>query len=664
MALLIISFPALSASQQLSSARGVAMGAFTSVAGSIGSLDWNPAGLQGLGNWEINFTNFISGSNRSSGIGTFNSIGVGKQFFGGGSAALQYSPGKEIDFLLSSAFSIYDTAGNEVTAKYDQKISYRQNFSLGYSYQLSSGLSLGLGAHYFETRVSDMRYRFDETNSILSYTEEYAAQVWSFDLGMLTRLTEDWSGGMVLKNLFQFSESELPDKFDQYKLKLTKLLRAGLIYSGIEDFRIAVDSDSKYHFQAGAEWSPNSWLELRTGLYGAEWKSLEAMSIGFGVNYNPVKIDAAFISFPKRGNSTATASGDFIKSEYFTDIDYTPFTTNRFLLSATVNLWQPRATLARIEYVEMLGEVFTASHQVYAFRPVGKARVKNISGKTINAKVSFFVSDLMTSPTQTRSYPIAPDEVIEVPFYAVFTDLISSVKKFSIFDGTVFVNAEPASEYDDKYQTRVVVRGKNDWDGDPLSLRYFVTPNDPELIRFSREALSRSVDQADSLDVAMRNFTRGKILFNSFAAKMLYVGDPKSSKDYVQYPSETLTSHGGDCDDFTVFYASLLMSVGISVAFIDVVPPETPENSHIFLMFDSGISPEHAGLVSDNPKRYMLRKNESGKETVWIPVETTAVSGGFEEAWMSGASQYYENSELHLAVERGWMRIIDIPSGM
>lgn len=191
-----------------------------------------------------------------------------------------------------------------------------------------------------------------------------------------------------------------------------------------------------------------------------------------------------------------------------------------------------------------------------------------------------------------------------------------------------------------------------------------MTPNDPELIRFSREALSRSVDQADSLDVAMRNFTRGKILFNSFAAKMLYVGDPKSSKDYVQYPSETLTSHGGDCDDFTVFYASLLMSVGISVAFIDVVPPETPENSHIFLMFDSGISPEHAGLVSDNPKRYMLRKNESGKETVWIPVETTAVSGGFEEAWMSGASQYYENSELHLAVERGWMRIIDIPSGM
>jgi hypothetical protein len=650
--------------QHLSSARGISLGAFSSFAGSIGSLDWNPAGLNSLGSWEISLSNFTATGNQSNGIGVFNSIGIGKRFLENQAVAVQYSPGKELDFVFSSSFSIFDTAGIEVTAKFDQKISYNQNYSFGYSYLFSNGLSVGIGAHYFETKISDMRYRFDENNSIQSYTEDYTAQMWSIDLGLMTPISEHWSHGITIKNLFQFSEHELNQKFENYRLNLSKIVRFGFGYTGLDDFKIALDGDSKYHFQVGTEWDPYSWLQLRSSIYNSKWKVIDAVGVGFGIIYNPIRIDVAYLKFPHSGNRTNTISSDVFKSDSFVDIDYTAFTTDRLSLTATINLWQTRESLARIEYVEMLGEVFTASHQVYAFRPIGKARVKNISSKPIQAKVSFFVDEIMTAPTDTKSYTISPNEVIEIPFFAVFNELISAVKKFSIFDGTVFVNAETAVEYDDRYQTRVLVRSKNDWDGDPLSLRYFLTPNDPEIIKFSRDALSRNKNIFDSLDVVIHNFVKSKIIFNIFAEKLLYVHDPMTSKDFVQYPSETLSLHGGDCDDLTVSYASLLMSIGISVAIVDVVPPGQPDKAHIYLMFDSGVQPENGEMISTNPKKYIVRKNINGKETIWIPVETTFISKGFDEAWTESAQQYYENAELHSAIELGWLRIIDLPDGI
>src|SRR5258707_9507574 len=48
---------------------------------------------------------------------------------------------------------------------------------------------------------------------------------------------------------------------------------------------------------------------------------------------------------------------------------------------------------------------------------------------------------------------------------------------------------------------------------------------------------------------------------------------------FRSYPAETLQLNGGDCDDMSVCYSSLLASIGISTAFIDVIPPERPERS-------------------------------------------------------------------------------------
>jgi hypothetical protein len=255
---------------------------------------------------------------------------------------------------------------------------------------------------------------------------------------------------------------------------------------------------------------------------------------------------------------------------------------------------------------------------------------------------------------------IIPGEVKEISLFAVFNELVKRVPTSTIRDGNVYFSATPVDDYDDKVQTRVLFHGKNDWDGDVLSLRYFVTPDDPDVLRYSRDVLHQYRDSLSGNPSELEDFAKAKILFDRFAGKLLYVSDPKQSTDFVQYPPETLQIRGGDCDDMTVCFASLLSSVGISTAFVDVIPPDRPEKSHIYMLFDTGIPPKAGSLISQNPKRYIIRKNPKGFETIWVPIETTVITRGFEEAWTKGAQEYFDDVEIGLGLAKGWVRIVDV----
>ena len=54
----------------------------------------------------------------------------------------------------------------------------------------------------------------------------------------------------------------------------------------------------------------------------------------------------------------------------------------------------------------------------------------------------------------------------------------------------------------------------------------------------------------------------------------------------------------------------------------------------------------------------MARKNSTGIETIWIPVETTAISRGFDAAWEMGALEYFRDVEYNLGLLRGNVKIV------
>lgn len=648
--------------QQMNSARGIGIAAFSTLTRDINSIDWNPAGLINIKDWEINFSNYLP-TGRNFGF-TFNSFGIGKKFLNNQAVAVCYSPGKLLEFNVPSTIIIYDSLGNRISAKYDKQISYSQSFSMGLSYLVHKDFSIGLSTRLFETKISDNKYYFDTNYVIQSQTLNYTPNLWSIDAGILYQLEEDWLFGIIFKNLLDYGNENTSNDLKEYYLDISKTIRFNTAYKAAKNLRISTEFDTEKGFRSGAEWSPVNWLQFRSGVYANNFPNLtfEAGALGLGITYKFLQTDISFIKFIANSNRTGTIDINAFKKASYVDIDYTPFTSDRLSFSININLGKEKETLARIEYVEMLSEIFPASYQIYAFRPVGKARVKNISSKSINAKVSFYIEGIMNSPTVTKPIAINPNELLEIPFYAVFNENVNAIKKFTIFDGTIYVHAEIASDYDDSYQTRVYVRGRNDWNGDISSLKYFVTPDEPHVLQFTRESLNQNKEQLDTIPELLQKFEKAKIIFNEFTKRMSYIHDPQKSRDFVQYPSETLSLHGGDCDDLTVCYSSLLMSIGISTAFVDVIPPDNPQDAHVYMLFDTGIEAKDAQYISDNPKRYVVRKNNKNTESVWIPIETTVTSKRFDEAWNVGAEKYYNDAVVKLGILKGWMRVFDLES--
>jgi hypothetical protein len=76
-------------------------------------------------------------------------------------------------------------------------------------------------------------------------------------------------------------------------------------------------------------------------------------------------------------------------------------------------------------------------------------------------------------------------------------------------------------------------------------------------------------------------------------------------------------------------------------------------------MFDSGLKADQAHLISSNEKRYVVRET-SRSQSVWIPVETTRIRNGFEDAWEAGALNYLQDGIIRSGINQGWIRIIDV----
>ena len=647
-------------SQHFTSARAAAIGAFTALANDVNALDWNPAGLTGLPEWEVLGTSYYSLEGRER-TATIQLFGLGKRFAGDHALSLRLSPGSVMDFVVPSEFTYRDSTSSFVTT-FDKKISYAESYAFGYGVRIFRGLSLGVAAHFLEEKVTDTEYSVDSTGTLHATVVDYPGNFWVIDAGTLWDVSEAWRIGLAAKNLFRINGRSLGETVRRYDMAAPQVLTCGIMYAGLPHTTIALDADTRKMLRIGGEYAFGSTLAARGGFYlnGSSAFSGEAIGLGIGALYRLVRVDLAYVTFLDQTNRRGSADAATFQQTAIDNAEYNPFAGDRISLTATLTLGRTRESLAKIEYVDMLTDIFPASQPLYAFRPVGRARVRNTSAKPIDAKVSFFADGLMDAPTETKPSTIPPGDVAEIPFFAVFNGALRSVKSLLVSDADVRVSTAPSEDPDDRYQTRLLVRGRNDWNGDVNLLKYFVIPDDPDVLTFTRGSLHQAQASLDATSAELQNVQKVRVIFNEFTRRITYVSDPMKSQDFVQYPGETLSLHGGDCDDMAVCFSSMLASVGVSSAFVDVVPPGHPDSAHIYVLFDTGVPASDAGRISDNPKRYVLRRSGTGRETAWIPVETTALTKSFDDAWETGAREYLSDVELSLGIVRGWVRIVDL----
>ena len=637
--------------QSLPSPRATGIAAYGPLVSDTRGFPANPAGITGIRDWELSASTYFGTMQQKAFV--FDGVSLGKKLTDNTAIALQYSPGASLQFIEPTT---YQNAGRAT----DREIQYREILSFGLAQQFGHGVALGFGGRLRTEELLDTRYQIADTFTVSTIAS--SADLWSADLGILWKASPRLTLGMTGVNLVSFRSTTEPAIPDSLQLPETRCVTGMIAYRPVSSLVLSAEGGTDKHGAIGCEWHAGAGVSLRTGLtIRGTAAGGNALAIGAGWNLDILEFDASWLRFFDRSTRTGGTTYQTFDASDLRRLDYNRFATDRLSLSAKVIFGNTRDALIRIESVSMSTGIYPSSYQTLAYRPVGVVVVRNITDRPVMAKASFFVDRYMDAPTESDAVSLFPGEKKEIPLHAVFNDLVRGVASATVRDGDVRVSATPTEYYDDKQQTRVVIHGKNDWDGDALSLRYFVTTDDPAILRFTRDVLWQFKDSVDAVPKDLAPFKKARILFNAFSGRVVYVNDPKQSSDYVQYPAETLFSlRGGDCDDMTVCYSSLLNSIGISTAFIDVVPPDRPAESHIYLMFDTGMDPRYGSVLSDNPKRLIVRSDATGRETVWLPVETTLVTRGFDEAWQRGAQEYLDDTEVHLGLVKGWVRIVDV----
>lgn len=324
-------------------------------------------------------------------------------------------------------------------------------------------------------------------------------------------------------------------------------------------------------------------------------------------------------------------------------------------------MWGRKRQIFEFQGVRLLvKDIYPAYYRFYSTYPLALVTVKNVAGFPIQVRVRSNLRGFSERRKDSGFIKLRGGETRDVPVTAFLSSKLLRVQESRPAVLDVEIEARAGTTHRKETSTQVMIHSRNAWNGDMDKLGYFLTPDNAEILALSRKITRHSPgDDAGEFG----NFARARALFNFLKEDGIrYHADPNIpfyEDDRVQFAKETLEVGGGDCDDLVVLYASLLESVGIRTAFVEVRDP-MKQIAHLYLIFDTGLGLDEAYALSSNEKRFVLRKTHSGAHRVWIPVETTLIEQGFEAAWEAGALQYLQESVLRNGLADGWVRIIDI----
>ena len=291
--------------------------------------------------------------------------------------------------------------------------------------------------------------------------------------------------------------------------------------------------------------------------------------------------------------------------------------------------------------------IFPVSYAWYRDNPTAVVRITNNEPNTITGvNLSLFMDRYMGQPEVFAVIPsLAPGESAQAPVTALFNEVMLSLTENVNANGQVLINYRSLGvrkEADFSVQMPIYNRNALSWDDDRRAAS-FVSPRDPAARLFARYVAS--VTDGLPENGLPRNVRYAAALFDALAAYGInYVIDPASSfvelsedasaVDSLNYPYQTLYYRGGDCDDLSILYCSMLETLGVDTAFITIP-------GHIYMAFDTG---SENGVPFDTGKDALDALIERDGR-YWMPVEITVHGEGFFNAWRIGAREWTANGE-------------------
>lgn len=324
-------------------------------------------------------------------------------------------------------------------------------------------------------------------------------------------------------------------------------------------------------------------------------------------------------------------------------------------------MWGSKRELFQIKETKLVvRDLYPAYYNFYSTYPLALVTIKNTAGFPIEVNVQSNIRGYSERPKDSGFIRLEKNQTKDIPVTAILSPKLQAVARREPAILDIRAEARAGGNVRKETSAQIMVHSRNAWNGEVDKLSFFVTPEDERILNLNRRVLREMAEQ-EAVNVSV--FDKAKALFAALGeAGLRYQSDPNIpyyQDDRVQFAAETLDLRAGDCDDLVILCASLFESAGIRTAFVEVRDPEK-EIAHLYLLFDSGLPASRTAALSSNEKRYVMREKSAGPATAWIPLETTLVASGFEEAWKSGALQYLEEGILRNGLADGWVKIVEV----
>jgi hypothetical protein len=498
----------------------------------------------------------------------------------------------------------------------DDELNFGENrFDFSYSRRLHRTVSLGATAKVL-TRGID-----------LDGSTVREGRGFGMDFGVLVAPTRKVRLGLVAQDAF---DTEVHYSEAGESLAYPRNVRFGSAYMPTSGSVVAFDVDDRYHL--GGEYRLLDQLAVRGGWEkDRDGDEESTFTFGAGVKFGVFRFDYAYVDHPVLGG------------------------TSHFGLSMAFN-WNP--SQIRIEDVKAR-DLYLSLYKAYAHEPFGSVRIKNLQDEPLTAKISVRIPEIMALSSEQNNVVLRPKATQEFPLTAVLPEDVmarSGDKPVQVEVAATYQSARlPRTE---RSSGRCVAYGPGavNWGQGIEQAAAFITTKDPHVDALAREAC-RVAAARGGYPLGNREIGFATAVFDALAVLgVTYVQDPynpysamagaQHAVDTVHYPRETLEKRSGDCDDTTVLIAALLGNVGIPTKIVDVP-------GHMFLLAGTGIHERNQVAMGVPQDMFVI----SGEE-VWIPIETTALAGGFAEAWRVGAETYSSWAS------RGQLDLVDVAEAM
>lgn len=294
-------------------------------------------------------------------------------------------------------------------------------------------------------------------------------------------------------------------------------------------------------------------------------------------------------------------------------------------------------------------EIFPALIQYYTRNPAGTVTLTNTGRKKIKIEeLSIFINGFMDFPhTRSAEIEIPPGKTEVLDLYTIFNRSILDLEEDLPVNAKISITYKSGENQEKLEKTSTLLihrRSAISW-SDSGRLAAFITPNDNNVEIFSHHAVSAKSEAEKKYSLLPVKFLQALRITEALSSySITYVKDPDSPAesvigypertDTVRFPRRTLLIHSGDCDDSTSLLASLLESGGIETAVIT-------SPGHVFLAFNT-----------EEPKqnRWMFTTVDTSvisyQGTLWIPLESTVLDGGFIKSWRAASKEYSTYSPL------------------